>query len=122
MLIQSVGLTEKLARLLAACNSVSYLLFSLIGIPYVETGGRRKMLMTAASGQFFCYLMITILLGLNETASFGAKQQVASASVAFFFLYYIFFGIGFQLVLPKNVVALVQESDMASDRSKFTNG
>lgn len=96
VLIQSVGLTEKLARLLAACNSVSYLLFSLIGIPYVETGGRRKMLMMAASGQFFCYLMITILLGLNETASFGAKQQVASASVAFFFLYYVFFGIGFQ--------------------------
>ena len=36
VLIQSVGLDEKLARLLAACNSVSYLLFSLIGIPNVE--------------------------------------------------------------------------------------
>ena len=36
VLIQSVGLEEKLARLLAACNSVSYLLFSLIGIPNVE--------------------------------------------------------------------------------------
>ncbi len=36
VLIQSVGLDEKLARLLAACNSVSYLLFSTIGIPNVE--------------------------------------------------------------------------------------
>jgi len=96
VLISSVGLTEKLARLLAACNSVSYLLFSLIGIPNVERWGRRKMLMYAAAGQFFCYLMITILLGLNEQPGFGAKKQVASASVAFFFLYYVFFGIGFQ--------------------------
>ena len=36
VLIKSVGLEEKLARLLAACNSVSYLAFSMIGIPNVE--------------------------------------------------------------------------------------
>lgn len=96
VLINSVGLTEELARLLAACNSVSYLLFSFIGVPNVERWGRRKMLMYAAAGQGFCYVMITILLGLNAQPDFGAKKQVASASVAFFFLYYVFFGIGFQ--------------------------
>nr|POF15457.1 sugar transporter stl1 [Quercus suber] len=32
----SVGFTNSMARLLAACNSVSYLVFSLIGIPNVE--------------------------------------------------------------------------------------
>lgn len=36
VLINSVGLDDKLARLLAACNSVSYLAFSTIGIPNVE--------------------------------------------------------------------------------------
>lgn len=45
VLINSVGLDNKLARLLAACNSVSYFLFSLIGIPNVERWGRRKMMM-----------------------------------------------------------------------------
>lgn len=77
---------------------MSYLLFSLIGIPNVERWGRRKMLMYAAAGQFFCYLMITILLGLNAQPQYGtdAKTKLAAASVAFFFLYYIFFGIGFQ--------------------------
>lgn len=45
VLISSVGLDNKLARLLAACNSLSYLLFSLIGIPNVERWGRRKMMM-----------------------------------------------------------------------------
>lgn len=100
VLITSVGFDNRMARLLAACNSVSYLLFSLIGIPNVERWGRRKMLMYAAAGQCFCYLLITILLRFSELrqeqGDVIAQKQLASASVAFFFLYYVFFGIGFQ--------------------------
>ena len=96
VLTKSVGLDTQLARLLAACNSVSYLLFSLIAIPYVEVWGRRKLLMYAAAGQCFCYLMITVLLRYNEILPPAPAHSVASASVAFFFLYYIFFGIGMQ--------------------------
>ncbi len=96
VLIQSVGLTNRMARLLAACNSVSYLLFSMIGIPNVERWGRRKMIMYAAAGQCFCYLIITVLIRYSEKNGYSGQGQVASASVAFFFLYYVFFGIGFQ--------------------------
>lgn len=97
-----------MARLLAGVNSVSYLIFSTIGIPNVERWGRRKMIMYAAAGQCFCYLIITILIQKNEDPSYGTwptadhsqpnpqQVKVASASVAFFFLYYVFFGIGFQ--------------------------
>ena len=96
VLIRSVGLSNKMARLLAACNSVSYLLFSLIGIPNVERWGRRKMMMYAAAGQFFCYLIITICIRLNEQPGYSGQAKVAEASIAFFFLYYVFFGIGWQ--------------------------
>ncbi|KIY00818.1 uncharacterized protein Z520_03484 [Fonsecaea multimorphosa CBS 102226] len=96
VLIKSVGLDEKMARLLAACNSVSYLLFSLIGIPNVERWGRRNMMIFAAAGQSFCYLIITVLIRYNEKPGFAHAHEVASASVAFFFLYYVFFGIGMQ--------------------------
>ncbi|KAI4183355.1 MAG: hypothetical protein LQ346_006356 [Caloplaca aetnensis] len=85
VLTQSVGLGNSLARLLAACNSVSYLLFSLIGIPNVERWGRRKMMMYAA-----------VLIRYNELPGYSGSKQVASASIAFFFLYYVFFGIGWQ--------------------------
>lgn len=96
VLIQSVGLSEKLARLLAACNSVSYLAFSMIGIPNVERWGRRKMMIYASIGQALSYMLITILLRYNELPGYSGSKQVASASVAFFFAYYICFGIGFQ--------------------------
>ncbi|KAI9710446.1 MAG: hypothetical protein M1812_007414 [Candelaria pacifica] len=108
VLITSVGLSNSLARLLAACNSVSYLLFSLIGIPNVERWGRRKLMMYAAAGQAFCYLIITICIRYNEKAGYGGtvklpgldvtqkQKEIATASIAFFFLYYVFFGIGWQ--------------------------
>ena len=99
VLIKSVGLGNKMARLLAACNSVSYLLFSLIAIPNVERWGRRRLMMYAAAGQAFCYLMITILIRYSEKSGysgFDSGKEVAAASVAFFFLYYVFFGIGWQ--------------------------
>lgn len=54
------------------------------------------MIMYAAAGQFFCYLIITILLRYSEKEGYTHQKEVASASVAFFFLYYVFFGIGFQ--------------------------
>ncbi|KAK1965475.1 general substrate transporter [Colletotrichum sublineola] len=98
VLINSVGLSNNLARLLAACNSVSYLLFSLIGIPNVERWGRRKMMMYAAFGQFVCYAVITVCIRYNEMDGLAPEiqSQWAKASIAFFFLYYVFFGIGWQ--------------------------
>lgn len=67
------------------------------------------MIMYAAAGQCFCYFMITILLryqeknynawtdgGKSDHALKEKSTKLGSASVAFFFLYYIFFGIGFQ--------------------------
>ncbi|KAK8164720.1 general substrate transporter [Phyllosticta citrichinensis] len=95
VLINSVGLSNSTSRLLAACNSVSYLLFSLIGIPNVERWGRRKMMMYAATGQCLCWMFITICLRRAEP-EIAAHKQWASASIAFFFLYYVFFGIGWQ--------------------------
>ncbi|KAL1644645.1 hypothetical protein SLS61_008696 [Didymella pomorum] len=81
-----------------SCNSVSYLLFSLIGIPNVERWGRRKMMMYAAAGQFFCYCIITICIRYNEDdrLSRTTQESWAKGSIAFFFLYYVFFGIGWQ--------------------------
>ncbi|KAK2026442.1 general substrate transporter [Colletotrichum zoysiae] len=98
VLINSVGLSNSLARLLAACNSISYLLFSLIGIPNVERWGRRKMMMYAAFGQFVCYAVITVCIRYNEMDGLAPaiKSQWAKASIAFFFGFYGFFAAGWQ--------------------------
>ncbi|RDW81182.1 sugar porter family MFS transporter [Aspergillus mulundensis] len=96
VLTTSVGLSPDLARLLAACNSVQYLLWSFLGIRQVDRWGRRKTMIFGATGQCFCYIIITALIRYNEMPGYPNAQQVASASVAFFFLYYVFFGIAMQ--------------------------
>ncbi|KAJ9264322.1 hypothetical protein DTO195F2_2482 [Paecilomyces variotii] len=92
ILINSVGLSNSMARLLTACNSVSYFCFTLLSVPLVEHWGRRWLMMLSTLGQLLCFLIITILLRLAESRPTGSA--VASASVAFFFLFYISFGLG----------------------------
>ncbi|OJD33744.1 general substrate transporter [Diplodia corticola] len=92
VLIEYVGVSNSMARLLAACNATSYLIFSCVAIPLVERWGRRKLMMLSTAGQGFAFLVITILLRFSTSSANG--QAFASASIAFFFLYYIAFGIG----------------------------
>jgi sugar porter (SP) family MFS transporter len=96
LLTASVGLSTSMARLLTACNTISYLAASFLGIPAIERFGRRKMMMFGAAGQCFCYLLITICLRYSELNGYGHQKEIASASVAFFFLYYVFFSVGWQ--------------------------
>ncbi|KAI3587867.1 general substrate transporter [Fusarium oxysporum f. sp. albedinis] len=91
VLINSVGLSESMVRLLSACNAVSYLIFSSIAILLVERWGRRGLMLFSTSGQLLSFLVITILL---RYAVGDMKEPLGSASVAFFFFYFISFGVG----------------------------
>ncbi|CAI7657559.1 unnamed protein product [Penicillium crustosum] len=89
VLMNSVGLSDRMARLLTACNATSYFIFSCAAATIVERVGRRGLMMLSGFGQFLSFLIITILLYLAE------KNTVyATASVAFFFVYHIAFGMG----------------------------
>lgn len=84
VLEKSVGLKESMARLLTACNAISYLIFSGLAVLLVERMGRRGLMILSTFGQFLCFLIITILLRFAETSSHS--KAWGSASVAFFFL------------------------------------
>ncbi|KAM0547493.1 hypothetical protein ACHAPJ_010366 [Fusarium lateritium] len=92
VLINAVGLSNELARLLTAVNSVTYLIFSCVSIPLVEKWGRRGLMLLSTAGQGLAFLIITILLRYGSPP--GGSQNAAKASIVFFFLYYIAFGIG----------------------------
>ena len=55
-------------------------------------------MMLGAAGQCFCYFMLTILIRYTEKVGYpeASQAKVAEAAVAFFFLYYAFFGFSFQ--------------------------
>jgi hypothetical protein len=95
VLQNSVGLSNTLSRLLAACNSVSYLAFSFLGLLLIERAGRRKLMMWGAAGQCVCYIFIAALLSRADGSANGSK--FGAGATAFFFIYYIFFGVCWQV-------------------------
>lgn len=95
VLEQSVHLDASMARLIAAVNSVSYLIFGTLGIPVVENMGRRFLMLFSSAGQFVCYACITALIA-HADPNTAQGTKCGKASIAFFFLYYVFFGFGWQ--------------------------
>ncbi|KAJ7725184.1 general substrate transporter [Mycena metata] len=94
VLQNSVGLSNKMSRLLAAWNSVSYLLFSFAGIALIERAGRRKLMMWGAAGQCVCYMFISGFLAYADDPVYGTRY--GAGATVFFFAYYLFFGICWQ--------------------------
>ncbi|KAH8677842.1 putative MFS sugar transporter [Xylariales sp. PMI_506] len=94
LLIQSVGLSDSMARLIAAVASVVYFFAALAAAPLVEKYGRRVMMLVSTLIQFVCFLVMTILLYLAQLDGYSGAHSAAEASVPFFFLYYIGFGLG----------------------------
>jgi hypothetical protein len=92
VLIDYVGLENQLARLLTGINATTYLIVSCCFIPFIERWGRRSLMLISTAGQGLCFLVVTILLRYADDTTTGMK--VATASIPFFFLYYISFGLG----------------------------
>ncbi|KAE8341819.1 hypothetical protein BDV24DRAFT_163043 [Aspergillus arachidicola] len=89
-----VELSDSMARLLTAVNSVTYLICTCCAVRLIERMGRRGLMMLSTAGQFFAFLIITILLRYAE-ANAGTVEghRFGSASIMFFFLFYVFFGL-----------------------------
>ncbi|KAI5894556.1 uncharacterized protein SCHCODRAFT_02211645 [Schizophyllum commune H4-8] len=81
-------------RASSPCKSLSYLFFSFAGLWLIERAGRRKLMMWGAAGQAVCYILISALLSQASDPENGTK--FGAGATAFFFVYYIFFGICWQ--------------------------
>lgn len=114
LLIESVNLDNETSRLLTACNSVQYLFFTALALVFVERLGRRRMLITGAAGQAVSFVLIAALLSQSETANTAQEKEVwASASIAFFFLFFSFFGFGWMgcsWLYPTEIVSLAMRA------------
>lgn len=92
VLMKYVGLSNSMARLLTACNATSYFIFASLAVTLVERWGRRGLMLFSTFGQFLSFLIITILLSFAQ--SDPDSKKYGSASIAFFFLFHIAFGMG----------------------------
>ncbi|THX09686.1 general substrate transporter [Aureobasidium pullulans] len=91
IMITYVGLSNSMARLLSACNAVSYFIFAGVAVLFVERLGRRSLMMISTFLQLVAFLCISILL---KYAMANGSTECAKSAIFFFFFYNIAFAVG----------------------------
>ncbi|PGH20429.1 hypothetical protein AJ80_03575 [Polytolypa hystricis UAMH7299] len=91
--INALGISELLARILAAAGSVDYLLFSCLAYFVIERYGRRKVMMCSSAACSLCWIVISIVLSISDTGR-GDEYKLGIVAVSFFFVFFASFGMG----------------------------
>ena len=96
VLVQNVGMSPHLAQIIGGCIQMMFMFGSILPTFTLNSRGRRKTMMLGCGGLGVCMLMISALL--SQADNVGNGQSFASASVTFFFLYMLIFGMSVNCV------------------------
>jgi Na+/melibiose symporter-like transporter len=113
--INALGISELLARILAAAGSVDYLFFACMAYFVIERYGRRRVMMWSAAACSICWVVIAIALGLTEAG--GDEYKLGIVAVSFFFVFFASFGsgvLGVPWLYPSEINALEVRAKGAS--------
>lgn len=91
--INALGMSEFLARILAAAGSMDYLFFSFMAYFVIERCGRRPVMMASSAGCCICWTAISVALALSEKGM-ADPFRCGAVAVAFFFLFWACFAMG----------------------------
>ncbi|KAH7125257.1 general substrate transporter [Dendryphion nanum] len=113
--INALGISELLARILAAAGSVDYLIFACLAYFVIERFGRRKVMMCSALACSICWIVISIAMGMTEAG--GNSYKLGIVAVSFFFIFFASFGagvLGVPWLYPTEINALEMRTKGAS--------
>ncbi|QGI67572.1 hypothetical protein CEK26_011523 [Fusarium fujikuroi] len=114
--INALGLSEFMARVLAAAGSIDYLVFSFLAWFVIERYGRRRVMMVSAAACAACWTIISIAASQIELGK-GNRFSWGCAAIFGFFAFFAAFGMGVLAVpwlYPTEVNALAFRAKGAS--------
>lgn len=87
-----VGVSRKLALILSACNAMNLMISTCIPALYIETFGRKRMVLCGALAQGVCFVLVAVGLGVG-----GSAMDIVA--ITFVFGYHTTFGLSW-IVVP----------------------
>lgn len=90
VLQQNVGMSVQRSQILGGCINMMFMFGSILPSFALDRMGRRKTMLWGCTGLGLCMMFAAALLSQADGSARG--QTFASASVAFFFLYQLTFG------------------------------
>ncbi|KAH7317447.1 hexose carrier protein [Rhexocercosporidium sp. MPI-PUGE-AT-0058] len=82
----SVGVPRRLAVILSGCNAINLMISTCIPAMYIETFGRKRMMLWGALVQGICFVLVAAGLGVGG-------PQWSIVAIFFIFFYYTTFGL-----------------------------
>ncbi|KAH8887133.1 general substrate transporter [Thozetella sp. PMI_491] len=88
VLTRSVGMSDRLALILSACNSISLMVWGSSAVFVIDSLGRRRMMLIGAVCQGLSFFLVAIGLRIGGNA-------MSIFATVFIFTYYVFYGLSF---------------------------
>lgn len=92
VLERNVGMTVRMSQILGGCIQIMFMLGSILPALALDRMGRRKTMMWGCAGLGLSMMFIAALLSQADGGATTRGTNFASASVAFFFIYMLVFG------------------------------
>ncbi|RMJ14719.1 hypothetical protein CDV36_005610 [Fusarium kuroshium] len=98
VLEENVGMTVQRSQIIGGCIQMMFMFGSILPSLALDRMGRRKTMLWGCFGLGTCMLFISALLSQSDGGKTDRGLSFASASVAFFFLYQLIFGMSVNCV------------------------
>ncbi|RTE69961.1 hypothetical protein BHE90_015652 [Fusarium euwallaceae] len=95
---ENVGMTVQRSQIIGGCIQMMFMFGSILPSLALDRMGRRKTMLWGCFGLGTCMLFISALLSQSDGGKTDRGLSFASASVAFFFLYQLIFGMSVNCV------------------------
>ncbi|KAI7204265.1 hypothetical protein D0869_03776 [Hortaea werneckii] len=114
VLTRSVGLSNRMALILSACDSISLMFWGFMATFLIDRFGRKKLMLMGVSCSSVCFALVAVGLCYSERGDRG----MSILAVVFIFAYYIFYGTSL-LSIPYMYPAEINSQRMRNTGTSF---
>ncbi|KAL4940034.1 hypothetical protein BDV06DRAFT_230663 [Aspergillus oleicola] len=110
----SVGLTNRLALILSACDSMSLLFWGAVTVLLIDRFGRKKLMLMGVTASSICFTLVAVGIRYGGPENKG----MSILAVVFIFMYYVFYGMSL-LSMPYLYPAEINSQKMRNIGTSF---
>lgn len=90
VLVRSFGMSDRLALVLSAVNSMSLMFWGAMASFLIDRIGRRRLMMWGVACSGICFVLVAV--GLRYGGANSSNKGMSILAVVFIFMYYVFYG------------------------------
>lgn len=114
VLTRSVGLNNRLALILSACDSMSLMFWGAVAALLIDRVGRKRLLLMGVTASSICFALVAVGLRYGGPGNKG----MSILAVVFIFMYYVFYGMSL-LSIPFMYPAEINSQKMRNIGTSF---